>query len=201
MTVGERQRRPSGRPTREIGLAALLGLALALLVGACGATAPSSSPSGGATAATAPGESGSPRPKPTTWPTTTVEASIALGAADGDFTTLANDVIAAVNSEDPLRMLQVMTDAITFLEGNQKNIPRLQAYPATKDLGDRLAVVYAQMIDGAHQVVDGIGAADGAAIQAGFAAFFDGNKAYVALSPEVGDIAEQALFMKRQLLR
>ena len=172
---------------------------LALLLAACGATAtPSSSPTG---ATASPGESGSPGPKPTFWPTGTVEATIALGAADGDFTKMANDVVGAVNSNDAVKVLQVMSDALTFLKGNQENIPHLQKYPATKAVGDQLATAYGQMIAGAQAVIDGMNAGDTAAVQAGFVTFFAGNEAYVAVSPALGDLADQAIFMKRQLLR
>lgn len=171
---------------------------LAILLASCGST---TTPSGSPGATASPGESGSPGPKPTFWPTGTVEATIALGAADGEFTKMANDVVGAVNSNDAVKVLQVMSDALTFLKGNQENIPRLQKYPATKAVGDQLEAAYGQMIDGAQAVIDGMNAGDTAAVQAGFVTFFAGNEAYVAISPALGDLADQAIFMKRQLLR
>ncbi len=186
----------TGRP-RGRGVAAGLAVVVVLLVAACGSTAPTSSNP----ATPGPTVDGSGGPKPTIWPTTVVEASIALGAADGDFSKLADDVVKAVDSEDPATMLGVMNDALTFLNGNQKNIPHLQAYPETKPVGDKLAVAYAQMIEGATKARDGLIAADGAAVQAGFQEFFAGNAAYVAVAPALGDLAGQAIFMKRQLLR
>ncbi|MBF8289123.1 MAG: hypothetical protein HW391_91 [Chloroflexi bacterium] len=131
----------------------------------------------------------------------TVEASIALGAADNDFTPMAVDVVSAVGSEDPQRILTVLNSALTFLTENQKNIPRLQEYAFTAPVGNRLADAYAMMIDGATRARDGLLAGDGAALEAGLTTFFDGNKAYVAISPDLGDLADQAFFMKRQLLR
>lgn len=174
-------------------------MVLAILLASCGPTA---TPSGSPVVATASaGESGSPGPKPTFWPTGTVEATIALGAADGDFTKMASDVVGAVNSNDAVKVLQVMSDALTFLKGNQENIPHLQNYPATKAVGDQLAAAYGQMIDGAQAVIDGMNAGSTEAVQAGFVTFFAGNAAYVAISPALGDLADQAIFMKRQLLR
>ena len=189
----------AGQATRSPWPAALAsGVVLAILLSSCGAT---TTPSGSPRATASPGESGSPGPKPTFWPTGTVEATIALGAADGEFIKMANDVVGAVNSNDPVRVLQVMSDTLTFLKGNQKNIPHLQKYPATKAVGDQLEAAYGQMIDGAQAVIDGMNAGDTAAVQAGFVTFFAGNEAYVAISPALGDLADQAIFMKRQLLR
>lgn len=170
-----------------------------MIIVACGASV-TPSPSTGSSAPTG-GGSGVPTPKPTFWPTGVVEATIALGAADGDFIKMANDVVGAVDSNDAARVLQVMSDALTFLKGNQENVPRLQGYPATTDVGDKLAAAYAQMIEGAQAVIAGMNAGDSSAVQAGFDTFFAGNAAYVAISPALGDLADQAVFMKRQLLR
>ncbi len=149
-----------------------------------------------------PGPSGgeSAGPKPTAWPTGTVEASIALGAANGEFTKMTDDVAAAVDSQDPARIATAMEDALAFLTGNQQNIPKLQDYAGTKDLGDRLAPIYANMIAGATQVRDGLENGDAAAVEAGFTTFFEGSTEYAAISADVATAAEQALFMKRQLL-
>ncbi len=206
MTV--KQRAPRAGPSVLRG-PVRIGLTVVLLIASVPGLATACAPGGGtappATATAAgtpdPDASGTPRPKPTTWPTNTVEAAIALGAADNDFTKLAMDVVAAVSSEDPQRILTVMNGALEFLTENQKNVPRLQAYAFTKSVGDRLAVAYATMIEGATQVRDALYTGDAEAIETGLTTFFDGNKAYVAISPDLGDLADQAVFMKRQLLR
>ena len=144
--------------------------------------------------------SGGPTPKPTTWPTGTVEATIALGAANGEFTKMTDDIAAAVDSQDPARIATAMNDALTFLTGNQQNIGKLQDYPGTKELGDRLAPVYAKMIAGATQVRGGLTSGDAGAVEAGFTTFFEGSTEYAELSSDVATAAEQAVLMKRQLL-
>ncbi len=178
-------------------MAASVALTMVLLACSGSATTPPSTASATPSAA----DSGAPTPKPTFWPTGVVEATIALGAADGDFIKMANDVVGAVNSNDAVKVLQVMSDALTFLKGNQENVPRLQDYPATKAVGNKLAAAYAQMVEGAQAVIDGMNAGNTEAVQAGFVTFFAGNDAYVATSPALGDIADQAVFMKRQYLR
>jgi hypothetical protein len=169
----------------------VLGLAVACTSEGSATATPEPSPTG----------SQSPGPRPTSWPTTTVEASIALGAAHADFPTMTGDIAAAVESEDPGRISAVLADALEFLTGNQQNIPRLQAYEATRSVGDRLAVVYDKMIQGLTQVRDGLDLGDGPAVEDGFAMFFEGHTEYIAISGDLTVIAEQAIFMKRVLLR
>jgi len=184
---------------RRLGLAVPAIVAMVAVLGvavACspqGSTTPTLEPSGSRAIG--------PTPKPTSWPTGTVEASIALGAANGEFAKMNDDIAAAVTSEDPARIALAMNDALAFLTGNQQNIAKLQSYDGTKDLGDRLAPVYAKMIAGATQVRDGLASGDGSAVEAGFIAFFQGTTEYAALSSDVATAAEQAFFMKRLLLR
>jgi hypothetical protein len=186
----------SRMPVRRVSFAvpAILVVVVVGLAAAC-------SPQESASASPGPVASETAGPKPTSWPTGTIEAAIALGAANGEFTKMTDDLAAAVDSQDPARIETAMNDALTFLAGNQQNIPKLEEYDGTKALGDRLAPVYEKMIAGATQVRDGLRNGDAAAVEAGFTAFFEGTTEYAALSSDVATAAEQALFMKRQLLR
>ncbi len=201
MTAGSPSRRTGGASGRgRLRQAALFAVAIASvawLAVACSAGDASTPPS----AAVAPASPSAAGPKPTNWPTLTVEATIALGAAHGEFTKMTDDVAAAIDSEDPARIMAVMNDTIEFLTANERNIPRLQAYDATKSVGDRLAVVYAKMIGGATTVRDGLTSGNGDAVEQGFQAFFEGTTDYVGIAPDLTPLAERALFMKRQLLR
>ena len=181
------------RPASRVGVLAVSALALAM---AC-------TPSGSATISPGPTAAGtaSPGPAATAWPTLTIEASIALGAAHADFTTMTDDLATAVDSEDPARIVAALDAAVEFLSGNQKNIPRLQDYDATKTVGDRLAPAYAKMIEGATQARDGLTSGDAAAVHDGFAAFSGGSALYVAIASDLAVIAERALFMKRVYLK
>ncbi len=176
---------------------ALSGLAvIAALIAACApATSATASPGGAASGSQTPG------PKPTSWPADVVEGTVALGAANGDFAKMSDDLSAAVNSEDGAVILTAVNDALTFLKSNQTNIPKLQAYEATKSVGDRLASAYAKMIDGLTRVRDGINNADAAAVDQGFQAFADGSHEYIGVAPDLGTAAEQAILMTRLLLK
>ena len=201
MRLGSRGPRGWGPTPRAARAAILWSIALvvmaAALVVAC---SPNVSPSPTTSPATSDAASG-PTPKPTTWPTLTVEASLALGAAHSDFSKMTADISAAIEAEDPARLKVAMDDALVFLEGNQTNIPRLQSYDSTKPVGDRLEVVYAKMIEGATLVRDGLTSGDGDAVERGFQMFFEGNTEYVSVAPEMLDLAKQAVFMKRILVR
>jgi hypothetical protein len=189
---------PAAAPLRPgVAAWALLGLAaIAALIAACApAASATASPDGAASGSQTPG------PKPTNWPTTVVEATVALGAANGDFAKMSDDLSAAVNSEDAAVILTAVNDALTFLKGNQTNTPKLQAYDATKSVGDRLASAYAKMIDGLTKVRDGINSADAAAVDRGFQAFTEGSHEYIGVAPDLGTAAEQAILMKRLLLK
>jgi hypothetical protein len=188
--------RAAARRSIAVGVATAIVFAL---VAACSSTSPTGSGDGGGSGA--PAGSGVPTPKPTTWPTTVVEASIALGGADGDFAKLAADLQKAVDAGDPAEILSVINNGIEFLTENQKNIPRLQAYDTTKAVGDRVAAAYQTMIDGATEIRDGLESGNGGAVTHGFTIFAEGNEQYQAVRAELGDLAEQAFFMKRQLLR
>ena len=181
---------------RRLRLAVPVILAVVTVLG----LAVACSPQGSVTGSPGPTVQGSAGPKPTTWPTGTVEATIALGAANGEFTKMTDDIAAAVDSQDPARIATAMNDALTFLTGNQQNIAKLQDYPGTKELGDRLAPVYDKMIAGATQVRDGLKSGDGSTVEAGFTTFLEGSTEYAGLSSDVATAAEQAILMKRQLL-
>ena len=193
-----RDRRPMGGRLTAVAMS-LATVTLAMLLAACSA-GPSSTASDGPTP-TASAVSSAPRPNATSWPVQVVASSIALAAADSGFAVMAGDLSAALDSGEPARILDVTGRVLSFLQENQKNIPGLQAYGATKAVGDRLAAAYQQMIDGVVQIRDGLKSGDGAAVTAGFTAFFAGNTAYGDVRSALGDVASQAVFMKKGLLK
>lgn len=190
VAAAERRHRRSLRP-----LALSVALLAALLVGCSNlTTTPTSTPT---TPFLASGET----PKPTIWPGSVVSATIALGAADSSFAKLASDLQTTVDTADMAGLLQVTTDGLTFLTGAQKNVPKLQAYPETKALGDALANAYQQMIDGLQQIHDSLTAGNAAGVTAGFEQFAAGNETYGAVRADLSDKAQQAIFMQKNYLR
>jgi hypothetical protein len=179
----------------------LASVALLVVIGvvvAC-SSGPAVSPTPSAPASASPAGSGGP--KPTQWPTPVVEGTIALGAAHSDFTPMMQDLQGAIDSEDPARIADVIDRVLQFLTENEKNIPRLQAYPGTKDLGDKLAPGYRHLIEAATQVKTGLASGDGQAVTDGLKKFFDAELEYVQSASDLSVAVERAIFMKRQLLR
>lgn len=167
----------------------LIGLMLAVVAGCTGISA--SPPSSAAPAGTG------PVPLPTHWPGNVIESTIGLGVGDASFTQIGKDLAAAVDAGDLAKLLTITNDVQSFLAANQKNIGPLQGYLETKSVGDRLAAAYAQMSAGMKQIHDSLVAGDGSGVTAGFATFTAGNTAYSAVRAELGNLADQALQMKR----
>jgi hypothetical protein len=181
--------------------AAMSGRALAILlslvlVGGCSANPATGSPTPGL-GSPAPDASGAV-PLATHWPTTVVEAIIGLAGADSQFPRIGKDLQDAINADDFRGLMSALPGILTFLTENQKQVPELQAYPATKALGDGLATSYAQMIAGITQIQDSLAASNGPGVTSGFTAFVAGNNAYAAQRSTLGTLGTQAVEMKRR---
>lgn len=179
-----------------VGAALVVLAALAVTLAACGSTNGTPSPTAGSSQA-----AGSGGPKPTYWPTTVTEATLALAAADSDFEKVGQDLMAAVDAGDMSALYTTAQRVQAFLSENRKNIPKLQAYDGTKAVGDRLLAAYDQMLKGIREILDGLASGNGADVTAGFGDFAAGNAAYSAVRSDLGLLGDQAIFMKRQLLR
>jgi hypothetical protein len=138
-------------------------------------------------------------PQATRWPSTVVEAVVALGAADGDLAKAGNDLNDAVQAGDLTLLLKTTDNVKTFLVGNQKNIPALQGYPLLKPVGDQLATAYTQMIAGVSQIHDSLVSGNAPGVTAGFQQFVQGSQTYGNVRAALSDAAQQAVFMKKGL--
>jgi hypothetical protein len=187
--AAQRGRRSTGRSV-GFGIALLVGV----LAGCSTAATPVPSPT---EASVAPSGSAQVNPEATAWPGGVVDAIVALGAADPQFDQVGKDLSAAVNTNDMQTLLGVTTNVEKFLTANQQYIPHLQGYAETKDLGDKLAAAYAQMLGGITKIHDSLVAGDGAGVTSGFDAFAAGSALYGDSRATLGDFFNQAIFMKR----
>jgi hypothetical protein len=188
--------RGAARPGRRSpGRSIALGIALLLgIVAGCSATTtPSPSPA----AASFPSDSFSPDPGATSWPGGVVDAVVALGAADPQFDQVGKDLSTAIDTNNMQTLLAVVENVQKFLTANLAHIPKLQGYDATKDLGDKLAAAYTEMLAGMTKVHDSLVNGDGAGVTAGFDTFASGSTAYGLVRASLGDTFNQAIFMKR----
>jgi hypothetical protein len=188
------------RSHRQLLLVA--GPLIALVVAVVGCTSTPSTGPGDTGAAVSQGPDGTgPTPKPTSWPSSVVIATVALGAADSQFEKMGSDMQSAVDDNSPQEMLIASQSGLDFLKGNQPNIPHLQGYSETEALGDGLAKAYADMIAGLQKVHDSLQSGDSAGVQTGFQQFAAGSQEYAAVRQDLSDKAEQAIFMQRILTR
>jgi len=185
-------------PDRSTGVAArsVLGLLVAAAFAACVSGAPSGSPGSSAT----PDPSG-PVAKPTFWPTTTIEATIALGAADGEIWKAGVDLRLAADTEDVEAMWGAADGLVTLLDGILPNVPRLQAYDHLAPLGDQLERAYGALRAGAALVRDSITGGDPAGVVSGFEQLAVAMQLYGDARQGLSDAAGQAIFMKRTLVK
>jgi hypothetical protein len=169
-----------------------LGLVVAVGLAACAGSSITPGPSASASPDASRGG-----PKPTAWPATTIEGTIALGAADAEIWKAGVDLRKAAENEDVELMWGAADGLAKLLEGIQPNVPRLQSYAATKDLGDQLEVAYAKLLEAAIQIRDSITGGDSNGVVAGFTALTAAMDLYADSRQALSESAQQAIFMKR----
>ena len=178
--------------------AAALVLLLAILVAACGAT---TTPTARAVPVRhAPGNGGL-APSATPWPGGVVEAVMILAKADADIQTAGADLGAAAAYQDLEAMWGAADGLATLIERLQTQVPRIAEYPETAPAADAYAKAFPDMLAGARQIRDSITAKDAAGIAAGSQQLAKGIEAYRLARRLIGPLADQAIFMQRNLLK
>jgi hypothetical protein len=196
----QRVTRPrAGAPARL-----LAGVALVVVVVACGgSTAPPSGPVGsgpagsaGPAAGATVGPGASPR-----WPGTTVLAVIALGGADGEIEKAGNDLQAAAASKDLKAMWGAADGLAKMIDGLLPNIDRLEVYDGTKPAAAIYRKAFPELSAGAKQLRDSITAGDANGIVAGSRLIAQGLADYGPVRDLLGDLVEQAILQQRLLVK
>jgi hypothetical protein len=181
----------------------LAGLWLALLVAACGATSLPShtpltldvpSPSGGQ-----PGGSTAPGGTPPAWPGTTVLATIAMGAADGEIQKAGADLQAAADKQDLKAMWGAADGLATMIDGLMPNIDRLEFYEETRPAAAIYRKAFPELSAGARQLRDAITNGDTAGVVAGSQAIAQGLADYGPVRQLIGGLVEKAILQQRLL--
>jgi hypothetical protein len=182
---------------------------VAVLVAACGGTtlpsqpilvvegsAPPSAPaaSGGPT-----GGSAAPDPSQPRWPGTTVLATIAMGAADGEIQKAGVDLQAAADKQDLRAMWGAADGLAKMIDGLMPNIERLEIYEGTRDVAAIYRTAFPQISAGAKQLRDSITSGDSAGVVAGSQAIAKGLADYAPVRRMIGALVEQAILQQRLL--
>ena len=193
---------------------------LALSVAACGATSlPSRSPftlgSPAPSSATAPGSSAAPSVGPAAsgaptgtggpsataaaWPGTTVLATIAMGAADGEIQKAGADLQAAVEKQDLKAMWGAADGLATMIDGLMPNIERLEYYEVTRPAAAIYRKAFPELSAGAKQLRDAITSGDSAGVVAGSQLIAKGLADYAPVRRMIGGLVELAIVQQRLL--
>jgi hypothetical protein len=199
---------------------AILAPALAILVIACGSgpgpsgnAGPSATTpvvaAGSGSAAPSPPAAGSPAPDGSVgpgdsrprWPGTTVLATIALGAADGEIQKAGIDLQNAVNAEDLKAMWGAADGLAKMIDGLTPNIARLEIYSETQAAAAIYRKAFPELAAGAKQLRDSITAGDANGIVAGSQAIQRGLADYAPVRAMIGALVEEAILQQRLLLQ
>ena len=205
---------------RATPAAVAAAFALAVLAVGCGSgpgpsgnAGPVASASGAAQGPVASGASGAPAGSPgaggslgpgdsiVRWPGTTVLATIALGAADGEIQKAGNDLQAAAASEDLKAMWGAADGLAKMIDGLTPNIARLEIYPLTQPAAAIYRKAFPELASGAKQLRDAITAGDANGIVAGSKLIEQGLVDYQPVREIIAGLVEQAIVQQRLLLQ
>jgi hypothetical protein len=184
---------------------ALVAGLLAILVAACGSTTlPSRSPfviTGSAAPSGAPASGAAPGASQPLWPGTTVLATIAMGAADGEIQKAGADLQAAVEKQDLRAMWGAADGLAKMIDGLIPNIERLEIYEGTKEAAAIYRKALPQLSAGAKQLRDAITSGDSAGVIAGSQAIAKGLADYAPVRRIIAGLVEQAILQQRLLTK
>jgi hypothetical protein len=143
-----------------------------------------------------PNESGGPR-----WPGTTVLATIALGAADGEIQKAGDDLQAAAAKEDLGAMWGAADGLAKMIDGLTPNIARLEIYAETQPAAVIYRKAFPELVAGAKQLRDAITAGDANGIVAGSQEIRQGLVDYAPVRELIAGLVEEAIVQQRLLLQ
>ena len=173
----------------------LVGVLLAVVVAGCNGASPAPSPSAAA--------AGDPTPAPTgtRWPGRIISSVIALAAADAEFGKAADDLAQAAQGEDPERLLAAANGLAGLVQGSRPNAETLTTYPHTQATGERYLAAFDAMGAGADQLRKALESGDAEGVVAATQRLSEGVRLYGGVRREIGPLADQALLMRRMLVK
>jgi len=178
-----------------LGLAMLV-VALVVAVAACGGSAnPSPSALGGAAIEATPG------PRATPWPSSVIDAVLALGAADTELWKAGADIARAADSKDVKAMWGAADGTVKLIEGLMPNVEALETYPHTQPLGAAYRASFPVMLEGATQLRDSITAGDAQGVVTGSQRLAEGVSLYANVRSMLDGYVKEAMSMKKTLVK
>ena len=214
------QQEPRTGPRRRLPVAPSIvaGLVVSLVAIGCGsgpgpsgnvgplgtvASPPAGSVAPAGSGGSSPATAGSPGPAASgpRWPGTTVLATIALGAADGEIQKAGDDLAAAANSQDLKAMWGAADGLAKMIDGLTPNIARLEIYPETQSAAAIYRKAFPELAAGAKQLRDSITSGDANGIVAGSRQIQQGLVDYSPVRELIAGLVEQAIVQQRLLLQ
>jgi hypothetical protein len=174
---------------------------LALAVAACSSSA---SPSPATPSPAVPAGSGgdvAPAPSGTAWPGNVPDSVIALGALDEQIAAAGTALNEAITAKDLKKTQAAAKGLVDLVDASEQNVTSVQGYAGTKELGDAYASALDAMRAGAQEIVDGVAKGEAATVDQGVTDLSKGITLYGLARRSLGNYMEQAISMKRMLVK
>jgi hypothetical protein len=202
-------RRVAGRERgRRILPAAVLTLAIAAIVAACGSISPSGSQAasgvaaGSARASVVPAPSasagGSGRPRATAWPGNAVLGIEALGVADGQITAAIADFGRGIQAED-LVLMRHVADQLAGVDVLLPNMDKIDIFEPMRPFAARYGAAIRAISAAATALRSAIDAGDAARITTATQDLVAGFELYTSVQPELATWIQQSIEQRRLL--
>jgi hypothetical protein len=155
------------------------------------------------------GASGSPgasavsgaEPSGPRWSASTIEAVLALGAADSELEKAGADLQAAVDAQDLRAMWGAADGLVKLIDALTPQIAKLDDTPATQPTAALYRKAFPQLAAGAAKLRDAITAGDAPGILAGSQEIARGLADYAVVRRAIGPLVDQAIAQKRFLVK
>lgn len=178
---------------------------------------PASSGPTASAASTAPGPAGSasPLPLPTDslpvpnrtlppgtiiWPTSVIDATIALAVLHNEILKAGGDLTVAVQNKDMPLLLGASQGLATLMDESIPNAQKLTTWKDTKSVGEAYVPVLTAIRDAATALSTALLGADGPGVGTASQQLAAALVGYQAVEPGLVDLADTALIMRRGLL-
>jgi hypothetical protein len=167
---------------------------------------PGASPAGSGSGATvgpdvSVGPGASLSPGAVTWPLDIIDGTIALAALDNEVKKAGTDLITAANQKDLQLMLAAAGGLSDLASQGLPSAQRLTTWPATQAAGTAYVDVLGKVKTAADQLAAAIRKGDAAGITSGAQALGTSIEQYRGVRGQIVELVNQALTMRRLLLK
>ena len=135
------------------------------------------------------------------WPTSVIDAAIALAVLDNGIKQAGADLTTAAQQEDMVLFLGAATGLARIVEQAMVSAQRLADFEATKQVGESYLPVLTSLDTAASSLAAALRTGDGAGVQSSMVSLGATLDGYLGVREGMVVVADQALLMQRGLLR